>query len=380
MPAPPLYRNREQTYLKHLFLEKYLEKFTIKLGFSVPEIWYIDGFSGPWESQDPTCSDTSFAIAHRTMTKALNVLMEKGKNPVVRCLFIEKDRRAYERLALAVSRLGNNSKIKIDISNGDFESKINDFIAKLNPRAFVFYFIDPTGWTGFNMNKMRPILKPRGSEVLINFMFDFINRFIDPQTIDLEESFNQLFGNDSWKKAIRQEMSGEERETAIINHYCDCLKKSGNFRHVTYTRVFYPDQERTYFYLILGTHDTEGIRVFRKVEEQFAREQENIRDEKINPATLFPLGTSFHSIREKHIEDGKTILIELLQQRGMVDYKEVESRLLELQYIGENVLQKMLRDLKDCRQITVPEWQQRERKFKGGHTLVWVENRQKYVD
>jgi len=307
------------------------------------------------------------------MTKAVDGLREKGKFPLVRCLFIEKDPQAYERLTSAVSKLVNNPNITVHTSPLDFESSINDFIGKLNPKAFAFFFIDPTGWKGFSMNKMQPILKRRASEVLINFMFDFINRFIDPEKTDLEQSFNQLFGDDSWKRVIEPGMAGEERETAIINHYCACLKKSGDFKHVTPTRVFYPEQERTYFYLILGTHDTEGIRVFRKVEEQFALEQENVRNEMINPRTLFSFGTGFHRIQEKHIEEGKTILIELLQQRKRIDYEEVESRLLELQYIGEKVLQDMLKDLRRRGQITVPEWQPREKKFKARHTLIWVE-------
>ena len=45
------YEGREQTYLKHFFLEKYLERVAYVIGFSYPEFVYVDGFSGPWRAE-----------------------------------------------------------------------------------------------------------------------------------------------------------------------------------------------------------------------------------------------------------------------------------------------------------------------------------------
>ena len=47
------YRGREQTYLKHFFLERYLERVAYKVGSFAPEFVYVDGFSGPWKTEDP---------------------------------------------------------------------------------------------------------------------------------------------------------------------------------------------------------------------------------------------------------------------------------------------------------------------------------------
>jgi hypothetical protein len=46
------YRGREQTYLKHFFLERYLERVAYKVGSFAPEFVYVDGFSGPWKTED----------------------------------------------------------------------------------------------------------------------------------------------------------------------------------------------------------------------------------------------------------------------------------------------------------------------------------------
>ena len=57
------YKNREQTYLKHFFLERYLEIVAYHIGFSQREFVYVDCFSGPWRNLDEELGDTSIRIA-----------------------------------------------------------------------------------------------------------------------------------------------------------------------------------------------------------------------------------------------------------------------------------------------------------------------------
>ena len=42
------YKGKEQTYLKHFFLERYLETVAFHIGYSHREFVYVDCFSGPW--------------------------------------------------------------------------------------------------------------------------------------------------------------------------------------------------------------------------------------------------------------------------------------------------------------------------------------------
>ena len=44
------YKGREQTYLKHFFLEKYLDRVAHKILSFQNDFVYVDGFSGPWKS------------------------------------------------------------------------------------------------------------------------------------------------------------------------------------------------------------------------------------------------------------------------------------------------------------------------------------------
>ena len=124
------YKGREQTYLKHFFLEKYLERVAYVIGFSHPEFVYVDGFSGPWKSENEAFEDTSFIIAINVLRRVRDGLAKKGKEPRIRCLFVEKDPQAFTALESAVQ---NVADLEITPLNGDFEAlipKILGFIGR----------------------------------------------------------------------------------------------------------------------------------------------------------------------------------------------------------------------------------------------------------
>ena len=57
------YAGREQSYVKHVLLESYLEKLVHKVASRYDQIAYVDGFAGPWLSANERFEDTSFGIA-----------------------------------------------------------------------------------------------------------------------------------------------------------------------------------------------------------------------------------------------------------------------------------------------------------------------------
>src|SRR5262245_32139179 len=57
------YQGREQSYVKHTFLERYLEALVHKTASTYPHVVYVDGFAGPWQSTNEKFQDTSFGIA-----------------------------------------------------------------------------------------------------------------------------------------------------------------------------------------------------------------------------------------------------------------------------------------------------------------------------
>ena len=119
------YKGREQTYLKHFFLERYLERVTYNIGSFANEFVYVDGFSGPWKSGDEALEDTSFMIAIKKLREVREGLAKIGRTPTVRCLFVEKDPESYRALEAAVRHV---SDIQVQPLNGDFERSIPEVL------------------------------------------------------------------------------------------------------------------------------------------------------------------------------------------------------------------------------------------------------------
>ena len=92
MPDLEHYRGREQGYIKHALIEKYLVPFTIKIGSKWDAIVFLDAFAGPWGAQSADLSDTSFAVALTRLEEGLEVLSRVHKrSPNIRAILIESE-------------------------------------------------------------------------------------------------------------------------------------------------------------------------------------------------------------------------------------------------------------------------------------------------
>ena len=92
------YKDREQTYLKHFFLERYLETVAYHIGFSQQEFVYVDCFSGPWRAADEDLGDTSIRIALDRLNSVRNGLAQHKRYPTIRAVFVEKSAAAFSTL------------------------------------------------------------------------------------------------------------------------------------------------------------------------------------------------------------------------------------------------------------------------------------------
>ncbi len=175
-----IYEGREQSRVKHEILRHYLESFAHIVGFKWQSITYIDGFSGPWNARSNDLSDTSFAIALNELRRARETHKALGRNCRIRCVFVERDQAAFQRL-----REFADSAHDVDIHtiHGEFENAIPEIIAFVRKEAdtFPFTLIDPTGSSGFRMKVIAPLLQLRPGEVLINFILEFIRRYIEQE-------------------------------------------------------------------------------------------------------------------------------------------------------------------------------------------------------
>lgn len=371
MKPPQYYRGREQTYLKHFFLERYLERVAYKVGSFAAEFVYVDGFSGPWRTEDPGFADSSFVIATNKLREVREGLSKIGRRPRIRCVFVEPDTSAYSLLRDATA---STSDIEIRTINSEFVSAIPE-ILDIVGKSFSLVFIDPTGWTGFGLRQIQPILQHRPGEVLVNFMFDHINRFLD--TPDPELSFDDLFGGEGWREVIQR---GARREDAIVTLYRERMKASGQFQFATSTRIKKPLSDRSYFYLVYGTRHPDGLVEFRKVEEKEVAEQERVRldaqqiervgrsgqAELFGPRDMVDGGPpSFDDERRENLRLASESLKRMLVGAIEVDYEVARAAMLECPLVWEKDVQRIV-----VEQCKVAGMGPRERVPKPGHRIT----------
>jgi three-Cys-motif partner protein len=265
------YDEREQSEIKHHALRLYLEAAARILG-GTRNLKYVDCCAGPWNASSSDYSDTSFGIAVNTLKLAASELRVRGISTKFAALLIEKNAKAFARLE-AFAKQSDAPSLQVQARNWDFTEKLADIVHYCSTSGtFPFVFIDPTGWQLAGISKIRPLLQLNPGEVLINLMSPFISRFIKDNKTD----FSDLLGADF--PSLR-ELSGAELESAIVEKYCELVKREGRFDYVCSLPVMNPDMDTFNFHLIYATRHRKGIEVFKDVEKRTEKKTHIIRAE-----------------------------------------------------------------------------------------------------
>jgi three-Cys-motif partner protein len=365
MIDPARYRGREQTFVKHFFLDRYLERVayvTLAGSGRWSEFAYIDAFSGPWRSADENFEDTSVSIALTKLEAVRQGLQKAGRDVTFRALFVERDRSAFHDLQCLVARFPNSGARTIC---GEFQDQIEE-ARRFIGNAFSLVFIDPTGWS-LDLSILQPLLRLRG-EVILNFMYNDINRHLDNPQPGIRASFDPIFGGPSWRSEIEQRIGGgEDREAAIIGVLCDRLRQAGGSRFVTSTRILWPVAERTYFYLVYATRHWRGLEEFRKVEQETLDVQEQARfdarlqarQERSGMGDLFdgagPTGMprELQARRVKSISKARQSLRDLLLKQGQFVASEAFGCMLEQPLVFPDDARRLLVGARDAGWLTL---------------------------
>ncbi|HZT38144.1 MAG TPA: three-Cys-motif partner protein TcmP [Bryobacteraceae bacterium] len=370
MKSPEYYRGREQTYVKHFFLEQYLETVAFHIGYTQREFTYVDCFSGPWRHGDEDLADTSIRISLDKLNYVRQGLAEQQKHPIINAIFIERDPAAFATLQQAVDR--HHGSVRATALPGEFETNIPKIVAAIN-KKFAFIFLDPTGWN-VQMDRIAPLLQHQPGEVVINLMYDFINRFLNSTDAPTEASLDRFFGCGEWR-ALRER---PDRETAIVEFYIERVRTVGNFQYVTSTKILKPLHQRAYFHLIYATRNSKGIEKFRDVERRLVAAQDRIRDtaqrehriEKTGQNELFfgqfeSLSSPVEDERAVQRGKAKAKIFEVLQ-RGPCAYENLLPIVLQTPLFWKTDLNEVLREEQHSGRIVIEGMTSRQRTPKDG--------------
>lgn len=272
------YRGREQSYVKHVFLESYLERLAFKTARAYGHVVYVDGFAGPWQSANEAFEDTSFGIALKILRRVKSEWESRGYRVEVSAHLVERDPSAYDRLSGVPNKYGD---IKVNVYPGDFLDRIDEIVSKIPPSAFTFFFLDPKGWR-IPLHRIAPVLKRPKSELVFNFMFDFINRAASMTDPSIVSGLEELIPFGDWRRRMQDlEGSGQAdpvaRKEVLVSSFCESLKKLGDFEYVAETTVLRPLMDRPLYCLFYASRHPNGIEVFRDAQITSLKQEAKVR-------------------------------------------------------------------------------------------------------
>ncbi len=376
MSLGELYEGREQTLVKHFILQQYLERFAHIVGTHYDALTYVDCFSGPWNVRSDNLAE---------LRKARDTHAQRGRDVKLRCYFLEKNRAAYAKLKAFADSV---TDAEIGTRNATLEESIPeivDFVKRGGAKAFPFIFIDPTGWTGFAMDTITPLLRLNPGEVLINFMTGHIRRFLESPQKETQESFHRLFGSGTFRAKV-QGLAQLDLEDAAVAEYALNLKQNGGFAHSSTAIVLHPKLDRTHFNLIYATRNPKGIEVFKAAEKKAMEVQEHARAEAQQRRRIAQRGQAelfgsqelhdsshYNALRGRYLAKSRSAVTQALQARGRLLYDEAWTLVLAGPMVWETDLKGWIKEWCDEGKLEMTGMQPRQRvpqRGKGNY-LVW---------
>ena len=289
-PEIERYQGREQSYIKHLFLNKYLEEAAFKLLQSrstSPTFNFVDAFAGPWRvSDDDKFSDSSFSQAVNTLEGVRRALTKMGRSGLrVRYRFCERNPASADKLQRFAD---DRPEFDIRVFQGSFEDNIDEIRAACR-RGFTFTFIDPTGWN-VESERVFAFLRDLNGEFLFNFMAEEVNRHAGWEGV--APSFGRFLADPAWKEKFSSLPADWNNEERILFLLKARMKEVETATYLPDMAILRPREDRTKMRLLLGTHSVMGVEVFRtvqrKVEKEALSARHQIAIEESGQPFLFP--------------------------------------------------------------------------------------------
>lgn len=376
--VPAAYQGREHTWLKHRVLDLYLTGWAHKLGSVVRQravrLWYVDCFAGPWRTADEAMADTSISIGLEALRSAARTWSDAKSSLRLGAIFVEKDDKAFADLSRFVGTQGN--LVEVHPLHGAFGDHVTS-IERLIGDDAAFLFVDPTGWKGAGMRFIAPLAKRPRRDVLVNVMFDDINRFKDDSRAFLRAQMRDFFGLDD------SDIAPGLSEEKLIGFYREQMKRVCGVRFALDLAIPHPVKKRTRYRLVVGGHHEEVVRLFRHVEAQVvgreapgvraeARERERVRRTKQPSLPLLARMSEEKSslpspTAAKELEHQLTTL---LDRERTTTYGALWPLLLEACHVTEPELRRLLWSMAETEKIAIPNRSREDQRLKHHHRIA----------
>jgi three-Cys-motif partner protein len=366
------YSGREQSYVKHVLLEGYLEALVHKTASTYSHVVYVDGFAGPWQSANEGFKDTSFGIALDALRRAKAAWKKIGREVRMSAFLVERNANAHKKLASLTPKYPD---VGIRTYKGDFLDLIPSILKDIPADAFAFFLIDPKGWH-IPLKKLESMLAREKSEVIFNFMFEFINRAASIKDANVVSGLNELMPFGDWRakleEAARVASTPDERKAILVDAFSECLVQMGHYAYVCETTILRPQKDRALYCLFYATRHDTGIEVFRDCQVKALEAQSKTRAvTKVRHAESKTGQTElFQSLHEMSPEEEVTPFLEaekraaestLLaltpQEPSSILYRNLWPRVLARHVIRKPDVNKIAARLRHEGRLAFPDWE-----------------------
>jgi three-Cys-motif partner protein len=272
---------------------------------------YIDGFAGPGKYNRG--EDGSPLI----VLKAARDHTYPRKYELV-CIFVESDLDRYQYLKSVLDELSPSlpNRIKWEAVHGKFNEHLTEALdlvkAQKNNPAPAFVFIDPFGFSHTPFETVTKLLANSRCEVLVNFMYEEVNRFISLE--EHAEDFDNLFGTTEWR-SVRKLSDPSQRRKSIHDIYLRQLKTCAKFVH---SFEMLNKGNSTDYFLFFATNNLKGLEKMKdamwKVDDTGSFQFSDHADAR-GRMSLFSAHPNLAPLREAILKNfkGRQVLIESLR-------------------------------------------------------------------
>jgi hypothetical protein len=224
--------------------------------------------------------------------------------------------------------------------------------------SFPFFLVDPTGWTGFELETIRPILRRDPGEVLVNFMTSFVRRFIKWADPTNQAGFDRTFGPYRPKAEDLVGRAEEDFDDVLVGAYSRLMEDVGKFEHVCNSIVLDPDKDSTHFNLIYGTRDVKGVEVFKEAERRAMEHHEETRaelrsaheEQKAGPSLFGTEGFAsrhYDQLRERYLATARRSVIDRLNAAKSLRYDDAFAAASAYPLVWEKDLKEWISNWRD---------------------------------
>jgi three-Cys-motif partner protein len=250
-------------------LGKYLKPLTYKLGSGWRHIWIIDGFAGSGAYETGEHGSPRLAA-----TWAREEELRRG-HPLLRCINVERDPGCYEQLARNLAPW----KDLVTNLHGEFADHLDEILARID-RDPAFFFLDPFGINGIEIEVIEKILHRRGrkTEILLHLSDKSFKRMAghsdeddgrSSTAVKLGESklarLDAVVGTPLWRPRWEGEVPDTDTAMdATAELYLSQLRERG-FRYAHQIRVRDALDARPRFRLVFCTGSPHGVELMSDI-------------------------------------------------------------------------------------------------------------------